>query len=187
MSFDLFADDDDVSIEYLHLSSQSVATEDSPLFSDLTLSAAQSPQLSISQSTHSAAETQQTATCSALETVTSPSIARDRPNDNQSPSVASSQETKPKKQRRHTGALVQGKEMTSSPVLQSLVNFSQSRRPKRVHAVSVSLRRPPCLPQGPPSTGSLAMVKAAHFCHTAICVPHQVTDNAQFFCPCHFD
>ena len=97
MSFDLFADDDDVSIEYLHLSSQSVATEDSPLFSDLTLSAAQSPQLSISQSTHSAAETQQTATCSALETVTSPSIARDRPNDNQSPSVASSQETKPKK------------------------------------------------------------------------------------------
>ena len=26
-----------------------------------------------------------------------------------------------------------------------------------------------------------------HFCHTAICVPHQVTDNAQFFCPCHFD
>ena len=56
MSSDLFDDDDDASAEFLHLSSQSEAMDDSPLFSNSTLSAIRSPPLQ-SQSTLSAAET----------------------------------------------------------------------------------------------------------------------------------
>ena len=100
-----------------------------------------------------------------------------------------SAKSKAKTPRRHTGALVSGKEMTSSPVLQSLVNFSQSRRPKRAQTCCV------CEYTAPPvsSPGTAVNWVACdgegcdHFCHAAICVPHQVTDNAQFFCPCHDD
>ena len=75
------------------------------------------------------------------------------------------------KQRRHTGALVSGKEMTSSPVLQSLVNYNQSRRPKRAQTCCVcEFSAPPCLPQVPPSTGSRVMERAATISAMQQCV-----------------
>ena len=96
------------------------------------------------------------------------------------------QKCKKAKSRRHTGALVSGKLLTSSPVIQSLVNFSQQSRKKNARVCCVCHQSaPPVSSQGDAEVAWVACDECEHFAHAFICVPAVTDINSIFSCPCH--